>query len=216
MKTIRPTFARLALGLALCLPFAAQALDEEPLSMVYEKQRPTNQNLPNVPQQQAATTAPAALDGCRVPVRGMDDIRPHKGSLGAVMFPFEEFAFSVPTTATSIRSGDGTMWLKGAVRSLRPLGLSVPNTAPGEGVDVALRAAQTWLGGMNMHSHVVLQASYPLAGGTRVVKRYHGFGSKINGFGANSEFMTTLNIGMEEALNRFAADMRRFCQDGAI
>lgn len=200
---------------ALCAPLAARALDETPLNMVYEATAPTQPNIPNAPRQSAASLLPR-LDGCRVAVRKLEDLRPSKESAGAMMLMMEAAPAAVPMMAASVRTGDGTGWLQGAVGSLRTAGLPAPPQPPEEGVDVALRLAQAWTGGMNIHSHVVLQASYPAAGGQRVVKRYHGFASKLNGWAANSEFMTTLNMGMQDALQRFASDLQRACKGEAL
>jgi hypothetical protein len=204
------SLARLAAMSALCAPLLAHALDETPLSMVYEATQQPRPTIPNAPQPPATPLLPR-LDGCKLAVRNVEDVRPSKDSAGGLILMMEGPPWAVPMGAASVRTGDGKTWLKGAVGSLGSAGLSVPPAPPQEGVDVALRLAHTWTGGMNIHSHVVLQASFP-AEGSRTVRRYHGFASKLNGWNANSEFMTTLNMGMQDALQRFAQDLQRACK----
>jgi hypothetical protein len=194
----------------LCSPFAARALDDTPLSMAFEVKVPNQPTIPNATPQQPASVFPG-LDGCRVAVGNLDDLRPSKESLGGMVLMLEASPEAVPLGAASVRSGDGTSWLKGAVDALRAVGLSGRANPSDEGVDLALRIAHTWTGGMNIHSHVVLQASYPQPSG-RVLRRYHGFGTKLNGWSANSEFMETLNLGMQDALQAFARDLQRACK----
>lgn len=208
--------ARLALPAALCVPLLSHALDETPLSMVFEPLETPTSRKPNIPagptvqQEPAAALFPAMRD-CRVAVRHIEDIRPSKQTVGGLIVPPPPVAWAVPMIAVSARSGDGRAWLQGGMQSLATTaGLQLPAAAPQEGVDVALRMAQTWIGGMNIHSHVVLQASFPGAG-AREARRYHGFASKLNMNGANSEYMATLNMGMVSALQQFAQDLQRAC-----
>jgi hypothetical protein len=207
---------RCLLVAALCVPLFAHALDEAPLTMIYEATAPA---APNIPNQQPVRTAaaPRFAPNCRTPVRAIDDLRSNKLSVGGLVLILEANPAAVPLGAVSVRSGDGQQWLKGALSSLRAPGTAQQRaSAPAQGVDVGLRLAHTWTAGMNMHSHVVLQASYPGEGGTVVVRRYHGFATKLNGWGANSEFMTTLNMGMQDALQQFANDLQRACRGEAV
>lgn len=199
----------------LWVPLAALAIDETPLSMVYEATPPIQPNIPNVLSQPAGALLPG-LENCRLALRNVEDLRPNKETTGGMTIVADNFPASVPLNAWSLRSGDGTAWLKGAVGSLRTAGLPPREPTPADGVDVALRLSQAWTSGLNIHSHVVLQASYPAEGGARAVRRYHGFATKLNGFGANAEFMTTLNMGMQDALQRFAQDLQRACKGESL
>lgn len=205
----------LPLCAALLLPLSAHALDETPLSMVFEAPAPTVVPGPNAQRIAAADALPRITD-CRLALRTLQDLRPHKESAGAVIFMLEGQPAAVPLRVTSLRSGDGMAWLQGAAASLKTAGLAQSARASDEGVDLALRHAQAWTGGMNIHAHVVLQASYPVPGADRRLLRYHGFATKLNGIGANSEFMTTLNMAMQDALVQFAKDMQRACRGEAI
>ena len=77
------------------------------------------------------------------------------------------------------------------------------------GIDVALRLAHAWSAGMNLSSHVVLEARLPAGGAAP--RRYHGFGMKVNGINADGEYMTVLNVAMHDALKKLAADLRSAC-----
>jgi hypothetical protein len=203
----------LPLFAVLLLPLSARALDETPLSMVFEA--PTATPAPNTQQAPAPSALPRLAD-CRLALRTLQDVRPYKESAGAAIFMLEGHPGAVPLRVTSLRSGDGTAWLQGAAAWLNTTGLPQPARAPDEGVDLGLRHAQAWTGGMNIHAHVALQANYPGTGADRPVRRYHGFATKLNGWGANSEFMTTLNMAMQDALVQFAQDMQRACRGEAL
>lgn len=195
----------------LLMPLSSHALDETPLSMVYEVTQPRRPSNPGSLEPPPAVSLLPRLDECRLALRGIDDVRPNKESAGAMILMMDGPVWAVPLLAASVRTGDGRSWLKGGVNWLATAGLATQSAAPQEGVDVALRLAQTWTGGMNIHSHVVLQVSYPQSG-DRKVRRYHGFASKLNGFASNSEFMTTLNMGLQDALQQFAKDLERACK----
>lgn len=201
----------LPLFAALLLPLSARAVDETPLSMVFEAPVTTAAPNPSAPRAPVPSPYPRLAD-CRLALGTLQDIRPSKETVGAAIFMFEGLPGAVPLRVTSLRSGDGTAWLKGAAASLGSAGLAVPARTPDKGVDLGLRHAQAWTSGMNLHAHVVLQASYPGASSERTVRRYHGFSTKLNGWGANSEFMTTLNMAMQDALVQFAQDMQRACR----
>lgn len=200
--------------LAACLlalsPFAHGFSQEDPLSMIYELVVRPQPTIPNV--EQSAPAPMPRLEGCRLPIRNIEDVRPNKQTVGALILE----TAGVPHFMGSLTSGDGTRWLKGAVESLRPPGPQLPpaGASDGEGVDVGLRLAHAWLGGVNIHSHVVLQAKFRAESGQ--IRRYHGFASKVNGIGANAEFMTTLNMAMEDALRRWAADLQKACRGEAL
>jgi hypothetical protein len=204
----------LSLFAAMLLPLSARALDETPLSMVFEAPTATRAPTPNT-QKELSSALPRLTD-CQLALRTLQDVRPHKESAGAAIFMLEGQPGAVPLRVTSLRSGDGTAWLQGAAASLKTAGLPQPVRAPDEGVDLGLRHAQAWTGGMNIHAHVVLQATYPRTGADHPIRRYHGFATKLNGWGANSEFMTTLNMAMQDALVQFAQDMQRACRGEAL
>src|SRR6188768_2538164 len=92
MSRLAPALPLLA---ALCLPLAARALDETPLSMVHEPAVPTTAPTPNT-QKQAPVSSLPRLDGCRLPVRTLADLRPNKKSAGAMILMIEGQPAAVP------------------------------------------------------------------------------------------------------------------------
>jgi hypothetical protein len=181
----------------MAFPAAAIALTEtEPLSMVYE-----------------APAAPRALSNCRMHVRGVEDLRRNRETLGAAVH-VNPAQGGVPLAGASLLSGDGLKWTRGAVQSLGTAGIQISDGLPPAGelaIDVGLRLAHAWMSGLNMHSHVVLQAAIALPGGEQLHKRYHGFATKLNWNNGNSEYMTTLNMAMSDALQAYAADLHNAC-----
>jgi len=214
MTIIHTIVERALVLVVLCLPLAGWAQmafhDRKILSMTYEEEASSTQRGPNDPP---TAVAPPSLGGCRLPVRKMEDIRSNKTSAGAWVFALATPS-GVPLTGSSLTTGgDGQAWLASAIASLRPMGLMLQAGAA-EGVDVQLRLAHAWSGGMNLHSHVVLQAVYPTPSGLQT-RRYHGMATKLNWVNGAGEFMTTLNMGMTDALSAFAADLQRMCKGEA-
>jgi hypothetical protein len=200
-----PALAALACG----LPHAAHALtDTEALSMVYEHPAPSSSGRP------ASQGAPAQYPrGCRIHVRKVEDLRRNTETVGGPIFMMPGPA-GVPVNGASLLSGDGLKWTTGALPSLKASGVQTEATAAAAGersVEVALRLAQAWTSGLNMHSYVMLQATVPTRDG-EVLKRYHGFGTKLNFANGNAEYMATLNLGMADALKAYAADLRSACE----
>lgn len=206
----RRTIPPLAAVVAACLPAFGGAQiqfgDPRELTMAYEEEAKPGQRPVHSGPQAAVPTAPRLT--CKPSVGKVEDLRRNKATAGASLFMFEGIPGAVPLAGTSLVSGDGGKWLKGGLESLRPAGLVVQDAATPGAVDVSLRLAHSWTSGMNIHSHVVLQAEFPRGG----PRRYHGFASKLNFAGGTGEFMTTLNMGMGDALRQMMADMQRLCE----
>jgi len=202
-----PALAALACG----LPPAAHALtDTEALSMVYEDPAPNSFGRPT---QQGAPAPVQYPRGCRIHVRKVEDLRRNTETVGGPIFMMPGPA-GVPVNGASLLSGDGLKWTTGALPSLKASGVQTEASAAAAGersVEVALRLAQAWTSGLNMHSYVMLQATVPTRDG-EVTKRYHGFGTKLNFANGNAEYMATLNLGMADALKAYAADLRSACE----
>lgn len=201
---------------ALCaLPTLSHALTEsEPLSMVFEP-APEPAERPN-----GVPAAPLRLArGCTLYLPAIEDARSNKAYAGnlTVMLPT---VHATPRSVQSLRSGDATAWTRGALQSLGRYGLqAVPGAPPasdGGGArqavaDVALRLAHAWSVNLNLVSHVVLKVSYRLPGGATVARQYHGMGTRTNWTSANGEFMSVLNLGLEEAVRGMAIDTAALC-----
>jgi len=197
-------------ALACALPPAAHALtDTEALSMVFEEQAPNSFGRPT----QAAPAPVQYPRGCRIHVRKVEDLRLNTETVGGSIFMMPG-ATGVPLGGASLLSGDGLKWTTSALPSLKASGVQTEASEAAAGnrsAEVALRLAQAWTSGLNMHSYVMLQATVPTPAG-EVKKRYHGFGTKMNFANGNAEYMATLNLGMAEALKAYAADLRSACE----
>ncbi|WP_295981279.1 hypothetical protein [uncultured Variovorax sp.] len=217
MTTPCHAWRRAALG-ALCvigaLPGISYALTEtEPLPMVYEA-APEPAERPN------STPAPVlrVASGCTLYLPRIDDTRPNKANVGnlTLMLPT---LHATPVKVQSIRAGgDPLEWTRSALQSASRYGLQVVSAAPPltaaarqATAEVALRLAHSWSSGLNLVSHVVLQVTYRMPGAQPVVRQYHGMGTRANWASGNGEFMSVLNLGMEEAVRGLVADVASVC-----
>jgi len=217
MKPLRHAWRPAALC-ALCMlgamPSISHALTEtEPLPMVYEP-APEPTERPN------STPAPVlrVASGCTLYLPKIDDMRLNKANVGnlTLMMPT---LHATPVAVQSIQGGgDAGAWTRGALQSASRYGLQVVNAAPPASgsarqvtADVALRLAHSWSAGLNLVSHVVLQATYRAPGAEAVVRQYHGMGTRTNWANGNGEFMSVLNLGMEEAVRGMVADTAALC-----
>jgi len=187
--------------------------DTEPLTMVYEAPAPARA-LPNAPEEPSAVRTPR-VEGCNVSLAHVADTRLNKETLGGSVFIMEGIVTSVPIFGASVLGGDGMQWLRGALQTLPSFGVRIDGSVAARALDVRLRLAHAWNAGMNLNSHVVLEAKLPQADGTQV-KRYHGFGIKLNWANANREFMETLNLGMHDAVKGLADDLQAVCAGRAV
>jgi len=200
---------------ALCaMAGTAHALTEgEPLSMVYEP-APEQAQRPNGPPVESLR----APQGCTLYLPTIEDARSnqvHAGHL-TLMLPT---VHATPRSVQSLRSGDAGAWTRDALLSTRRYGFRTVAGAPVSPAatrqataTVALRLAHAWSAGLNLVSHVVLKASYRLPGGEVATRLYHGMGTRANWASGNSEFMSVLNLGMEEAVRGMAADAAALCE----
>lgn len=201
--------------LALCaLSGSSHALTEgEPLDMVYE-QAPEPAQRPNSPPVESLR----APQGCTLYLPMIEDARSsqvHAGHL-TLMMPT---VHATPRSVQSLRSGDAGAWTRAALLSTRRYGFRTIASAPAAPAAarqatavVALRLAHAWSAGLNLVSHVVLKASYSLPGGEVATRLYHGMGTRANWASGNGEFMSVLNLGMEEAVRGMAADAAALCE----
>lgn len=206
---------RVAAALLLAMPLASLALtDDEPLSMRYEEPvQPGAQ-----PQGSAARPVAAAqlTDGCTLYVTQIEDLRAYPEYVGNVSFAMPG-PLATPLFMQSIRGADGRAWVAEALKTLSTRGFQIqvgaaPRTlAPRQAaVSVGLQLAHTWSAGLNLMSHVVLRARHP-QGGAEEMRTYHGQGAKLNWANGNGEFMSTLNLAMNDALLAFARDAASLC-----
>ncbi|MGJ7613380.1 MULTISPECIES: hypothetical protein [unclassified Variovorax] len=212
----------LALAALCALPGLSHAVTEsEPLPMVFETSSEPAERPDGVP-----VVTPRLVRGCMLYLPAVEDVRSNKANAGnlTVMLPT---VHATPRSVQSLRSGDATAWTRGALQSTRRYGFqpvlgapasnggAVQVTANGASgqvtADVALRLAHAWSAGLNLVSHVVLQVSYRLPGGATAVRQYHGMGTRTNFASGNGEFMSVLNLGLEEAVHSMALDAAALC-----
>lgn len=203
----------LGLGFALaaiaCPPSASAYSEDEPLNMVFVDDAVSTDRSREGTAPALANTWPS-FQGCNAGLGRVHDVRPNKSTVGGW---FLVLGYT-PLAAGSLVSGDGQKWLQGALGSLEMSGFKA--ASPGTpAIDVGLRLAQTWTSAMNLQAHVALSVKYPNAQGEPVTRRYHGFGTRVNGMNANSEYMSTLNLAMLDALKGFTADLQNFCDKGS-
>ncbi|MGF6350642.1 hypothetical protein [Variovorax sp. W2I14] len=207
-------------GLAAAFLFAlgamsglAQAVTEtEPLDMVYQ-QAPEPEQRPNGPPVETLRVP----QGCKLYLPAIEDARNNQVYVGnlTLMMPT---VHATPRAVESLRSGDAGMWTRGALLSTQRYGyqpiVGAPAAAAGPrqvSAVVALRLAHAWSAGLNLVSHVVLKVSYRLPGGEVATRLYHGMGTRTNWASGNGEFMSVLNLGMEEAVRSMATDAAALC-----
>ncbi|WP_260397218.1 hypothetical protein [Variovorax sp. KBW07] len=225
MKKMNRSFAAetamaMALAVLSALPGLAHALTEtEPLDMVFVP-APQPAERPNGEPVAARQFA----RGCTLNLPKIEDARNNKANAGnlTLMMPT---VHATPRSVQSLRSGDGLAWTRGALQSVSRYGFQAvlgatsatsaasPTTGPRQvTADVALRLAHAWSTDLNLVSHVVLQVGYRMPGGELVVRQYHGMGTGTNWVNGNGEFMSVLNLGLEEAVRSMATDAALLCE----
>jgi hypothetical protein len=203
-----------ALSVLLAVPGLAHALTEaEPLDMVFTP-APEPAERPNGEPAAARQFA----RGCTLNLPKIEDARSNKANAGnlTLMMPT---VHATPRSVQSLRSGDGLAWTRGALQSVSRYGFQTVLGAPAAAAAgarqvtaaVALRLAHAWSTDLNLVSHVVLQVSYRMPGGDLVARQYHGMGTGTNWVNGNGEFMSVLNLGLEEAVRSMAGDAALLC-----
>lgn len=211
-----------ALLAALCaFPAVSYALSpEEPLDMIFEQ--PAAPRATSIANTSGVVDVPEAellrlSRPCTLLVTGVDDLRRNKDFVGNSTFMFVGTG-ATPIFMQSLRSGDAGKWTRSAIGSLQRYGFQVQDGAPAPelavnqiSAKVGLRLAHTWATpGFNLVSHVVLKVNYLTPSGP-VEREYHGMGSRMNGYNGNSEYMTALNRGIDEALKGIAVEGGALC-----
>ena len=203
----------LALAALCALPGLSRAVTEsEPLPMVFESASEPAERPDGAP-----VASQRLVRSCTLYLPAVEDLRSNKANAGnlTVMLPT---VHATPRSVQSLRSGDATAWTRGALQSTRRYGfqpvLGAPAVNGGTGqvtADVALRLAHAWSAGLNLVSHVVLQVSFRLPEGKTASRQYHGMGTRTNFASGNGEFMSVLNLGLEEAVHGMALDAAALC-----
>jgi hypothetical protein len=150
--------------------------------------------------------APAALVGtCPVHVVITEDARQNKETLGV-------------SIGGPLLSGDASRWASDGLINLKSYGFTVDETTitapPKDGITIktSLTRAYTWQVGLKIFSMVALKAQFIDKNGVLQEKYYRAHGDKTNMWGAASEYVTTLNYGLNNMLPVMANDLVSLCK----
>jgi hypothetical protein len=144
-------------------------------------------------------------DTCTLLIATPNDLRQNKETIGA--YP-----------RGPLLTGDPRAWISEGLMHLRDFGFSVQPaqaiTVPTEGllVKTTLTRAYTWQVGIKLFGMIALKAQFVDKNGVLLDKYYRAHGDKTNMWGAESEFHTTLNFGLNNLLREMAEDLSSLCK----
>jgi hypothetical protein len=169
---------------------AAPAKDE-PLSMKYDA---VANDVPFVQLRNA----------CAIRLAPVVDARMNKETLGI-------------NFGSALLSGDAAAWSTEGLKNLSRFGFKVESVdagvAAGNGLTLSpqITRAYTWQIGVKLFGTVVVKIDYLKPDGSVEHKTYRASGHKINMWGANYEFMDTLNYAFNNLLRNVATDAEKRC-----
>ena len=118
----------------------------------------------------------------------------------------------------ALLSGDMSKWVTDGLSDLKVFGIDVslikePTPPLDESllVKTSLTRAYTWQVGLKLFSMVALKAQFINKNGELQEKYYRAHGDKTNMWGADSEYVTTLNYGINNLLPSLARDLTSLC-----
>jgi hypothetical protein len=198
---LTPLFAAVLLA-AACPGAWAQAAADAPMPLVYDA---------------GAREAPATQHPATCPIRVVptEDARQNKLTIGMAL-------------GGPLLTGDASPWMTNALLQLKDFGYTVNGTdspaAPGGAVPAAaappngllikttVTRAYTWQIGLKIFSMVAVKAQFVDGNGVLQDKYYRAHGDKTNMWGASSEYLTTLNYGVNNLLHAMAEDLTALCK----
>jgi len=175
---------------------ADESGDEPPMNIEYDR---SSREAPAVP---LAGTCPIHVVAAR-------DDRQNKETIGARL-------------GGALVTGDAGRWVSDGLRQLKDFGFEVRDaddqTTVQEGVVVrtSLTRAYTWQIGLKLFSMVALKVQFADRNGVLQEKRYRAHGDKTNMWGAASEYVTTLNYGLNNLLPAMARDLVSLCKGNKV
>lgn len=151
--------------------------------------------------------APAVqyADACPTRVAIAADARQNKETVGQAM-------------GGALLSGNMSQWVTDGLADLKSFGIKVDvnnvDHPPQEGILIktSLTRAYTWQVGLKIFSMVALKAQFIGKNGVLQEKYYRAHGDKTNMWGADSEYVTTLNYGLNNLLSVLASDVVSLCK----
>lgn len=147
-----------------------------------------------------------AAGACTVHIVPTADLRQNKETIGQTM-------------SGALLSGDVGPWVTDGLRQLKDFGFTVsdasaeaPVAADGVTVRTSVTRAYTWQIGLKLFSMVAVKAEFADRNGVLQQKYYRSHGDKTNMWGANSEYVTTMNYGLNNLLPFLANDLQSLCK----
>jgi len=185
------TFGGVLIAMFASGPASAQVPVTAPLSMKYDAM--------------AHDIAPVrSRTNCPVRLVSVVDARMNKDTLGT-------------NFANPLLSGDAGAWATTGLQNLKAFGFPVEVVAASDlragGITMAPRItrAYTWQVGLKLFGTVALKVDYVLPSGATESKTFRASGDKTNMWGADDEFMVTLNYAFNNLLKKVAADLEKRC-----
>ena len=159
----------------------------------------------------AAREAPAVLHKgtCPIHVVATEDQRQNKQTIGANL-------------GGPLLTGDASPWVTDSLLHLKDFGYAVKRaqdtTPPAEGILVktAVTRAYTWQVGLKLFGMIALKTQFIDKNGVLQDKYYRAHGDKTNMWGASSEYVTTLNYGVNNLLRVMAEDLAQLCKGSKV
>ena len=148
------------------------------------------------------------LGTCPIHVVPTYDERQNKETIGA-------------TFGGALVVGEMSKWVSDGMRHMKNFGFTVDEVngdvtaAPqddGLTVKTTLTRAYTWQIGLKIFSMVAVKAQFINKDGILQEKYYRAHGDKTNMWGASSEYLTTLNYGLNNLLPVMAEDLVSLCK----
>jgi len=118
----------------------------------------------------------------------------------------------------ALLAGDVSRWVADGFIALKDYGYAVDETnslePPAAGITVrtSVTRAYTWHLSVKIFSMVALKAQFIDRNGVLQEKYYRAHGDKSNMWGADSEYVTTLNYGLNNLLPAVARDLQSLCK----
>lgn len=159
-----------------------------------------------------AREAPAVVrrDTCPIQVAATEDLRPNKQTIGVSM-------------RGGLVTGEGGPWITDGLMHLKDFGFTVKpaeaSAVPEQGllVKTGLTRAYTWQVGLKLFGMVAMKAQFVGKDGVVVQEKvYRAHGDKTNMWGAASEYVTTLNYGLNNLLRVMADDLTALCKGNQV
>ena len=118
--------------------------------------------------------------------------------------------------ANPLISGDAAAWATSGLQNLTEFGFKIQKTgAAGDQARITLSPkiirAYTWQVGLKLFGTVVIKMDYTRPDGKVESKTYRASGDKTNMWGADAEYVTTLNYALNNLLGKVAVDLNKQC-----